>query len=211
VIDRDFDLDGVGFRDSNWDSDRVGFGLRDWYRDLDRVRVVDTNWDFNRIGSVNGNPDFNRERVRDRDLLQHGIGTVYWHRDLLQHRIGTVYWHRDFLQHRIGISDLHSLLNDLFTGVEPAVPQTTLRGAALRGHRSCLDHILWGEALRNDAGTRDGGQADDVYTQLWEKIRCNKRITTFRKAHKSTQSSFYDLFYTGCGRNKCPHFEKKTF
>jgi hypothetical protein len=129
MIDRDFNLNGVGFRDSNWDSDRVRLGLRDGYRDLDRVRVVDTDWDFHRIGSVNGNPDFNREWVRDRDLLQHGIGPVY--RD------------RDLLQHRIGLGDFHSLLDDLFARVEAAVAQpvamdgkTTLRGAAL------LDRVL---------------------------------------------------------------------
>jgi hypothetical protein len=123
VIDRDFDLDGVGFRDSNWDSDRVRFGLRDSYRD------------FNRVGSVNRDSDFNREGVRNRDLFQHGIGTVNWYRDL------DANW--------VGFSYFNSLFDDLLPGIEAAKmfagvsepgPETVamsrktpFRGAALRG------------------------------------------------------------------------------
>jgi hypothetical protein len=182
VIDRDFNLNGVGFWDSNWDSDRVRLWLRDGYRDLNRVRVVKTDWDFHRVRSVNGDPDFNREGVRDRDFLQNGIGPVYWHRDADAHRIG--------------IRDFHGLLDDFLPRVEAAkmlagVAQTVavsgktpFRGTAVLRRRSCLDRVLRGEALRNDVGTRDGGQAEDEYAQLWEKTRRKKWVTTFRKAHQ---------------------------
>jgi hypothetical protein len=82
MVDRHFDLNGVRFRDSNWDFDRVWLRLRDGNRHFYGVGVVKTNRNFHRVRSVNWDSHFDRVRLRDRDLLKHGIRSVDWHRDL---------------------------------------------------------------------------------------------------------------------------------
>jgi hypothetical protein len=66
MIDRDFDLDGIGFRHRNWDLNGVWLRLRDSNRHFYRVGTVNRHWNFHRDGSVNGDFNFDREGLWDR-------------------------------------------------------------------------------------------------------------------------------------------------
>jgi hypothetical protein len=185
MIDRDFDLDGVRLRDTNWDPDRVGLRLRDGYR----VRVINTDRYFHRVGSVNWDLDFNREGLRDRDLDTNRVGF----RDLdsfgdyprgFLSGVETPEALTDEAEAAVRFSDpgedLRNVLPEVvWVQTAPAVTvavdwETPLGGVALCGCRNCLGGLLW-----SPVGPRDDGQRYGEDAELWESRRLHSGTAHF--------------------------------
>ena len=66
MVYRDFDLDGIGFRDGKWDLNGVWLRFRDGNRDFYRVGMIKRHWDFHRDRSVNWDSDFHGDGIMDR-------------------------------------------------------------------------------------------------------------------------------------------------